>query len=320
MLQQEWHYKSISSSNNRTTIESHGDDASNSEEDDEDSANGSTEDGDENATSTEIDEEVSGRESENEELPPTALVQSDRAAARLRIIGALSKAANQTGKIPAEAESMLSEEILRSWDGTSDWGTSLCYDILPYISATGSFADLKGRILLPLEKVFLYSKPEVQYAVVSGVLSSLLALMAAQNISSSAGVEEVTAQQNQQNTVDISQQTRNEALAKRKLIKEYVHWTDELLLQGFLSAPSGTNELLLNAAIDFFRVVCHSVSEHCNLLILPSTSVVYRFLLSRSPVSIDRVCQLLVDYKHSFQTLRASPQQRCSLEVEGLDR
>jgi len=65
------------------------------------------------------------------------------------------------------------------------------------------------------------------------------------------------------------------------------------------------------------------VSRHAKMLILPSTSLVYQLLLSKSAATIDQVCQLLLDYKNSFQWLKKEQDDHAdtlSMDIEGLDR
>ena len=233
----------------------------------------------------------------------------DRAASRLRVIEALAFATTQTGSILPEAESMV-EDILRSWDGKEDWGAMLCYDILPYVATPNSFLELHAKVLVYLEKLFLFGNSKLQHAIISGAVASLLGNIVAQNTNPD------------RNDLSGARQ-QAEMLARRKLVKEIINWANELLLKGFLAQKDGEVELLSSATLDFFRVVCREVSHYMNLVVLPSTSVVYRLLLSKSPVSIDRVCQLLVDYKGCFQRLKQKQDKMgaaTGLQIEGLDR
>lgn len=241
--------------------------------------------------------------------PPSAIQATTRkqgikAASRLCVIEALAYVTTQTGSIPPEAESMV-EDVLRSWDGKEDWGVLLCYDILPYVHRTNTFSELRANILVHLEKLFLFGTCKLQHAIISGAVTSLLSNIATRK--SKTG-----------------DQWHAEMLLRRKMIKELIHWADDLLLQGFLAQKDGELELLSSAVLDFFRVVCQDVSHSLNLIVLPSTNVVYRLLLSTSAVAIDRVCQLLVEYKGCFQQLKQMQQGLASssegLQIEGLDR
>ena len=244
-------------------------------------------------------------------LPPVRMPKKkwDRAASRLRVIEALAFVTTQTGSIPPEAEAMVGD-MLRSWDGKEDWGIMLCYDILPYVATRNTFLELRAKVLVHLEKLFLFGTCKLQHAIISGALTSLLGNLVAQSTNSGCNDHS-----------DARQQA--EMLARRKLVKEIINWTNDLLLQGFLAHKDGELELLSSATVDFFRVVCQEVSHSMNLVVLPSTSVVYRLLLSKSPVSIDRVCHLLVDYKSCFQKLKLKQDKMGSaigLQTEGLDR
>jgi hypothetical protein len=298
MLQEEWYQSSssVKASKGRVNILADPDSGS----DDSDSmSNNNSDSGDE--------EDMEGTRSENEqEYESTPLSSqgsklqpsSTRRRSRIRILEALASMTNHNDKVTPEAESLLLNDILRSWDGTDEWGRVLCYDLLPYISAFGTISELRNKLLTPLEKLFLYGSPKLQISIVSGTFSTLLRQLAMQYRDS-------------------------ESPQKRKLLKELIHWTDDLLLKGFLADQSGPSELLSLAAIDFFRVVCMDVPRCCAFLILPSTSLVYQLLLSQSPLAIDCICQLLVDYKTSFQMLKQRQDQsgeNAGSPVEGLDR
>ena len=313
MLQQEWYHQAPSSRKN--IMQDLGSDINEeSESDSEESLNSDSS----NSGTTKEDDTLgdSDREIDSKSIVDNGVIsavsvdnmastvpeKSDRSASRRRVVEALASVATQTGTIPPEAESMI-DEIVRSWDGTEDWGVMLCYDILPSVSTTNTFSELRGKLLVYVERLFLFGTCKLQHAIVSGTLASLLGNIAGHSGNSGG--------QDQSNN------------HQRKLIKELIHWTDGLLLQGFLSKRDGESELLSSAAIDFFHVACHDVTRHSRLLVLPSTSLVYRLLLSKSPVTIDRVCQLLVDYKGCFQCLKQGIEKAGSsaaLQVEGLDQ
>jgi len=226
-------------------------------------------------------------------------LKSERSMARRRVVQALSFVVTRTGMIPTEAEFML-DEILRSWDGTEEWGSMLCHDILPCLPTTSTFIELRDKVLVYLEKLFLYGTPKLQHAIISGTMASLVA-----NVSKSI------------------QDHEDVPAKKRKLLKELIHWTENLLCKGILLQRNGMSELLSSSAIDFFQVVSLDVSRHAKMLILPSTSLVYQLLLSKSAATIDQVCQLLLDYKNSFQWLKKEQDDHAdtlSMDIEGLDR
>lgn len=314
MLQEEW-FKAASSLNKKSSVSaSNMDDettdsgSAGDSHNDHDNDRGSVHNG---TASDETGTENRGMDGldidETQQDPPLESISS-RSASRLRLLKALASMASKTDSVPLEAESLILDDILRSWDGTDEWGAALCYELLPCISGCTTFKEIRAKILVPLEKLFLYGPPRLQHAIVSGTLASLLARLSMRDSTLYKGG------------------SAEEMKASRKMMKELIHWVDNLLLQAFLGERGMSPELLSAASIDFFRVVCLDVARHCFFVVLPSTSLVYRLLLSSSPVAIDRTCQLLVGYKESLCVLK---QKQDSWEggtgnesslVEGLDQ
>ena len=305
MLQEEWNYRVYSASNWKKAKkeQQQREEESNDEEEDNDHSSLESRIGTDDKKDEELsNDDKTGLDKDCEAFSLAAV--SPRRTSRARLLESFSVFATKTDSVLPETESMILDEILKSWDGTDEWGVLLCYDILPYVSSCKCFSEIRNKNLVPLETLFLYGASRVQHAIVSGTLTSLLSQLTTQR------------------TVE------------RKTVKELVQWTDDLLLQGFLVDEQGGNsELLCGAVVEFFRVVCFEVAQHCSIIVLPSTALVYRLLLSRSVVSLDRVCQLLVDYKNSFQKLKEKQiqgqqsQERTGEdgptsreEVEGLDQ
>jgi len=245
-----------------------------------------------------------------------------RPAYRRRLLEAIASLATQTDWIVPQAESLLANEFYPYWDGTEELGILLCFEILPCPSVATEFSEMKACILDPLERFILFGPPKVQFALVSAVLGSLLGRVSTQCGAFARQLRETGAGLHQGCAKKL-RSPRRAAIARLRLLKDLVAWTDNLLQSAVLRDVDGPSELLSGAIIDFFYAVCHEVSKHCNLLILPSTSLVCQLLLSRSAFSIDRVCKLLVDYKEVFLKLKYY-QDRCGaadvLDVEGLDR
>jgi hypothetical protein len=119
---------------------------------------------------------------------------------------------------------------------------------------------------------------------------------------------------------DSSGSTEEMDAMKIQTLRELIHWTDDLILKGFL-LDGGGHELLRAAAIDFFAAVC-DLTDHCTFLAAPSPAIAYRLLQSKSALHVDRVCHLLVKYKVTFQKLKQRQEQEARTDdtVSGLDR
>jgi hypothetical protein len=237
---------------------------------------------------------------------PMASSIDDGYASRLRLLEALADFATHTDALPPEAEQFVLQDILPFWDGTDAMSQLLCYDILPALQPC-TFSDLRSRVLRHLERLFLYGSARIQYAIVSGTLGSLINRWGRLDWSDTTGGNSAGP-------------TEDMDAVKTQQLRELVHWTDDLILKGFL-LNGGGHELLRASAIDFFTAVC-DLTDHCTFLAAPSPSIAYQLLLSKSALHVDRVCHLLVKYKVTFQKLkqRQEQEERTDDAVSGLDR
>jgi hypothetical protein len=237
----------------------------------------------------------------------------DGYTSRLRLLEALADFATHTDALPLEAEQFVLQDILPLWDGTDETSQLLCYDILPALQPC-TFSDLRSRLLRHLERLFVYGSARIQYAIVSGTLASLVNRWGRLDWSVASHCLPNTA------GGDSSGSTEDMDAMKIQTLRELIHWADDLILKGFL-LDGGGHELLRAAAIDFFAAVC-DLTDHCTFLAAPSPSIAYRLLLSKSALHVDRVCQLLVKYKVTFQKLKQRQEQEAKTDdaVSGLDR
>lgn len=219
---------------------------------------------------------------------------------RWSLLQALADFVTHTDALPLAAERFVLADILPLWDGTDEWSQLLCHAILPALRPCG-WADLQSGLLCHLERFFHYGSPRMQYAIVSGALASLVNRWGRLDwstvviaVSDTAGIASTRAG------------SRGNAL-KIQTLRELIEWTDNLLLEGFLVDGHG-HELLRTATVDFFAGVC-DLTDHCSFLAAPSPSLVYRLLLSKSALHVDRVCLLLVKYRTTFQKLKQRQQE-----------
>jgi hypothetical protein len=235
---------------------------------------------------------------------------------RLRLLEALADFATHTDALPLEAEQFVLRDILPLWDGTDATSQLLCYDILPALQPC-TFSDLRSRLLRHLERLFIYGSARIQYAIISGTLASLVNRWGRLDwsVASTSHCLPTTTTGG-----DSSASTEDMDAMKIQTLRELIHWTDDLILKGFL-LDGGGHELLRAAAIDFFAAVC-DLTDHCTFLAAPSPSIAYRLLLSKSALHVDRVCHLLVKYKVTFQKLKQRQEQEARTDdaVSGLDR
>jgi hypothetical protein len=221
--------------------------------------------------------------------------QSTEWRARRRMLDSLSIGSLRMDSA-VDATLALSRDILPAWDGTEDWGVALCYDIVPVLPATTSFAELWSKTLVFLEKLFINGSPKLQYAIVSGILTPMLGQLA-RRCANDAG---------------------------QRSVKEFIHWAQQLLQESLISRSAWDSSLLSEAAMNFFHIVGTEVTQNCSLLVLPNSTWAHRFLLSASPFATDRGWQLLVVYLTSLKALTARQGGRDgasgNMIVDGLDR
>jgi hypothetical protein len=240
-----------------------------------------------------------------------SLSATDSYSSRLRLLEALADFATHTDSLPLEAERFVLQDIAPLWDGTDETSQLLCYDILPALQPC-TFSHLRSLLLRHLERLFSYGSARIQYAIVAGTLASLVNRWGRLDWSVASHLTSL-------NSDSISTEDDANAM-KIQTLRELIHWTDDLILKGFL-VDGGGHELLRAAAIDFFAAVC-DLTDHCTFLAAPSPSITYRLLLSKSALHLDRVCHLLVKYKATFQKLKQRQEQEARADdaVSGLDR
>lgn len=223
-------------------------------------------------------------------------VESTEARARRRILDALTVGSLYNMDPARDATLAFSRDLLPAWDGTEEWGVTLCYDILPVLASTSSFAGLWSKRLVFLERLFWNGTPKLRYAIVSGILAPLLSQLARRGAND----------------------------AGRRSVKEFIHWAQQLLQESLISRSAWDCSLLSEAAMNFFHVVGTDVAQNCSLLVLPNPTWAHRFLLSTSPFATDRGWQLLVVYVTSLKALTARQGGRDgasgNIIVDGLDR
>ncbi|CAB9514750.1 expressed unknown protein [Seminavis robusta] len=231
--------------------------------------------------------------------PPTLATQTTtttttRRVAILKRVAAAAMKAEHSFEVES---AFVTDLLLPSWDGAEEWGVWLLYDILPALAIPSTFSDLWSKVLIYLERLFLFGTAKVRYAIVAGTLSSLLSRLARH------GREE-----------------HGSSAARQRLVKEFVHWTNHLLVESSLSHGSWGSSLESEAAITFFRVVSREVTQSCRLVVLPPTTWAHRLLLSSSLFPIDRVWELMVAYANSLKELKTKQANSNGTIIEGLDR
>jgi hypothetical protein len=208
-------------------------------------------------------------------------------AHKLQVVQALAAICIKTSVLPPQAEAFVFQDILRSAGAagqSSSYSSSnamiqlVCFDILPALTPR-SFRRLRSQVLVPLlEQLFLYGDSTVQYAIVAGALANLVHRWSTSSSSSSSSLDDGN------DTAAADQNNNKKTLCKQQLQLLLIQWTDDLLLRGFLLGD-GHDEVLRVAAVDFYSAVDDA---------LPSAGLTYRLLLSKSAVSMDRVCHLLL--------------------------
>lgn len=252
-----------------------------------------------------------GYESDDQEEKSSATEKESKkenkqtnASSRFVLLRALASVASHAHVLLPEAESFLLEEILPHWDGSDRMGQCICFDLLPMLSPC-SFSELQNKVLRHLDPLFTYGSPRIQYAIVCGALKVLL-----QRWGRLEWAE-----------WDLSKSRRpgrdTDPIAwKKRTLRELIQWTDNLLLKAFLVDDG--HELLRLSTIQFFDIVA-ALSTTGPFLASPSPAIVYRLLLSQSVLSVERVCGLLVKFKHVFQRLKED-QAVDTEQVRGSDR
>lgn len=209
----------------------------------------------------------------------------------IRLLESFASFAIHTGALLPEMESFLINEILPSWDGTDAVGRILCYDLLPFLSPM-RFEQLESHVLTYLEQFVLYGGPRLQYLIVAGTLAALIRRWGRLDWSQLQTLK----------VVDMS--GYNPTVFQQMTLGRLIQWTDLTVLKA--SLLQNDHLLLSMAALDFFKSVAKLTGNDCPFLISPSPALVYHFLVSpSSAIVVDGICQLLVDYKESFQKLKA---------------
>lgn len=264
------------------------------------------------------DDDSSEMESSEEDPPrttgSTTPIQSNPSpttSSRLSILRALSSLASHADQLFPEVESFVLEEILPHWDGSDESvGRYLCHELLPVLTPC-SFGELNSKVLHYLSPLCIYGSPSLQYCILSGALTKLVRRWARLEWSSLLPRNKHSTKKGHGGGVTTgAAAASNLGVPKTQTLRELIRWTDTLIVKSFLI--TGGHELLNLASCDFFDAVA-DLSLQIHWVATPSASIVYRLLLSRTALGIDRMCRLLVRYKVAFQAVK----EKCELDDPG---
>ena len=198
---------------------------------------------------------------------------------RLELVRSISSFAKAVGSFPLELESFILSELVPEFDGSTKMATLLFEDIFPSITFN-SFKDFDRKALKYLHKFFINGSPDVKYAIISGAIIGIL--------------QKWGQSYDSINTNEIA-------------IEELIKWADNLLVMGLIydeaMGAAGIN-LLRSSAIQLYTAVSNLASICKHAVLIPTPALTYRLFLSNTPLSIDRLCGLLLTIKTNFEALK----------------
>jgi hypothetical protein len=250
----------------------------------------------------------------NKSRTKTTPTQDIGVEGRVRLLESFASFAHHTGVLLPEMESFLINEILPSWDGTDKIGSILCFELLVFLSPK-RFETFESQVLCYLEPFLLYGGPRLHYLVLGGALAGLVRRW------SRVKWPRATEPDEEYKELEMKDQSYDNDNFKQVTLGRLIQWTDRTILKAFLFQKN-IHVMLAMAALEFFTSVAKLTNDQCPFLIAPSPALVYHLLVSpSSAVVVDGICQLLVDYKGSFQQLKALEEfRRESQPVGGLER
>lgn len=190
---------------------------------------------------------------------------------RLRLLQALSSFVSHTHMLPSEVVSFITHHMLPCYDA-SDIYEILFRDILPFCFFSSKHHH-QAKIQSAISKLYPTASSSIQYAILSGGLTTVFSTLSELKRATTPTLEQLF---------------------------QYTLWVDNVILTGLIAASEEERtELILLSALDFYDAacdycLCHTIS---GILLLPSPSIIYKFLLSPTPVCIDRSCHLLLKYR-----------------------
>ena len=226
--------------------------------------------------------------------------------ARIKVLQALASFVVRSDTLLPEAEMFLLEDVLPQWDGSDRTALLLCYELLPYIQPC-TMADLESKVLRHVENLLRYGSARLQSALISGFFTLLLRRWAILDWTSSMNA-----------TTDPPRTKKRKKHApttpaslhkiKSDTLRALIAWVEMELQKAFVVEDGP--EVLRVATLDFMDAALDA-AQSCGFLITPSHVLVYNLLLSKTALSIDRLCAWLLRFKQAFQHFKS---------LEGTDR
>ncbi|XP_028413314.1 centromere protein I-like [Dendronephthya gigantea] len=209
-------------------------------------------------------------------------------------------------------ESCLTQYLL-TWNGV-DYQT-LIFLLVSHLQIR-PFEKLNDLILEPIRKLFFCSSLEFKCQVINCFTEMLLNL-ARSTLSNSNEEEDKESQSTSATPFSVNDLSTSERGTRKicLVMKELVGFVNKICTVAF--QVDSDNILLQHCALCFFEKVS---ALHCHypaikFVHIPLGAIVYRLLFASNPMAVSRLCNIIVNYKEAFESLKKAQEDSADGDV-----
>ncbi|CAB4012039.1 centromere I-like [Paramuricea clavata] len=200
----------------------------------------------------------------------------------------------------ASLESCLAQYLL-TWNGV-DYQT-LIFLLVSQLQIK-PFQKLNDLVLEPIRKLFFCSSVEFKCQVLSCLTEMLLTL--ARSTLVTAMEEDKPSQSTSATPLSVNDlpMSNNETRETCLVIKGLIGFVNRICTVA--SQMESDHILLQHCILCFFEQVSilHKNYPSVWLFYIPSSAIIYRLLFASNPMAVSRLCNLIVNYKETFESLK----------------